>query len=170
MPSGQWRNHSKLKDLFHPESPDNLQVLLHDGDPALTGRKPELLWVRVMDVEGSLFRAQVLDRPRQLMRVREGSLVRFMVPQGGRHPLQVRPGYWKERDQWVIEPCLGCGLTELLEAPNILAHHLCKVKEESLSCFEVVCAVCGEIQRVSRLIQSSEPEVERGWWLFGKRT
>ena len=48
-----WRSHPKLRGRFHPESPDDVQVLVHDGGPRITDRLPETVWVTVTGCEDS---------------------------------------------------------------------------------------------------------------------
>ncbi len=43
-----WRGHPLLKGRFHPEYPDDLQVLIYDGGPRLSKHPPEVVWVRVV--------------------------------------------------------------------------------------------------------------------------
>ncbi len=43
----EWRNHPTLESRFHPEHPDDLEVLVHDGGPRMTDCRPELVWVTV---------------------------------------------------------------------------------------------------------------------------
>ncbi len=44
MPN-DWREHPKLKGRFHPDHPDDLQVIAHDGGARITGNAPEAVWV-----------------------------------------------------------------------------------------------------------------------------
>ncbi len=39
-----WRSDPLLEGRFHPEYPDDLQVIVHDGGPRLTKNAPELMW------------------------------------------------------------------------------------------------------------------------------
>ncbi|MCA8995839.1 MAG: DUF2314 domain-containing protein, partial [Planctomycetaceae bacterium] len=89
-PSGEWRHHPRLRGRFHPEFPDDLQVIVHDGGPRLSPNPAELVWVRVVHQEGELFRGEVLNQPHKLKSVRHGDEVLFIVPASGEHPLQVR--------------------------------------------------------------------------------
>jgi hypothetical protein len=52
--STPWRGDPDLVGRFHPEYPDNLQVVVHDGEPRRTGRGTEACWVRVTGVHGTL--------------------------------------------------------------------------------------------------------------------
>jgi hypothetical protein len=50
-PDAAWRKDPDLKGRFHDSYPDDLQVLVHDGEPRRTSRQPELCWVRVVAAE-----------------------------------------------------------------------------------------------------------------------
>jgi len=49
-----WRTHPKLKRRFLPEHPDDLQVIVHDGGPRITDRRPEAVWVTVNGCDGDI--------------------------------------------------------------------------------------------------------------------
>ncbi len=78
-----WREHPKLRGRFHPDCPDDLQVIVHDGHPAISRRSPEVVWVRVTGAEGATFTGVVLNRPVQLRSVGEGAEILFIIPGGG---------------------------------------------------------------------------------------
>lgn len=143
-----WRDDSRLRGKFHPEYPDSLQVLIHDGGPRFTDRRPELVWVRVTGIEGDAFTGEVLNQPQQLVGVHERSIIRFLVPASGPHPLMVSEKYLRERGNWVIQPCQGCGLSELFDAPSDLIQ---KVFPDAppgaiIETFTAFCGVCGGVQ------------------------
>jgi len=106
--SGEWTNHPRLKGRFHKECPDDLQVIIHDGHPAITNRSAELVWVRVTACAREvsifagrrlpLFRGILLNKPRHLETVSEGNELQFLMPEGGEYPLQVTEKYLEERD------------------------------------------------------------------------
>src|SRR5436309_3534925 len=101
-----WRQHPKLQGRFHPDFPDDLQVIAHDGHPAISGRGAELVWVRVTAAEGDVFKGQVLNKPFQLLNVAEGVAILFIVPEAGEHPLHVTTEYLAQRDSWrLLMPC-----------------------------------------------------------------
>jgi len=62
MPN-ECRNHPKLHSRFHPEYPDDVQVIVHEGGPRITDRRPEVVWVRVIGVERDVFTGEVLNEP-----------------------------------------------------------------------------------------------------------
>jgi hypothetical protein len=117
---GIWRQHPSLRGRFHPECPDDLQVVVHDGGPRMSAHPGELVWVRVTGVEGNVFRGRLLNQPHNLQSVRLGDTIQFLVPTGGKHPLMVTEKYLRERANWSLHPCNKCGLSELFDAPSDL--------------------------------------------------
>ena len=110
-----WRQHPKLQGRFHPEFPDDLQVIAHDGHPRISGHGAELVWVRVSAAEGDVFRGKILNTPVRLTSVAEGTEILFIIPDAGEHPLHVSAQYLAQRGSWrLLMPCQKCGLTELL--------------------------------------------------------
>jgi hypothetical protein len=176
----EWRNHPKLRGRFHPEHPDDVQVVVHDGGPRMTDRRPEAVWVRVVGVEGDVFSGEVLNPPEQLTSVRRGDRIQFLVPASGEHPLMVRPKYLRERSAWVIHPCNKCGLSELFDAPSEL---IAKVfpdlpPGQIPQMFTAFCGQCGGAQvaelatadEVGLTEESGNPSATstKKWWQFWK--
>ncbi|HVK72301.1 MAG TPA: hypothetical protein VM734_03245 [Kofleriaceae bacterium] len=120
-----WRTDPALRGRFHRSFPDDLQVLIHDGEPRRTGTQTELCWLRVVAAEDAAGRTvyvgQLLSKPHQLATVAQGDRLRFLPAPGGRYPLYVTAAYLAERAGWKIEPCSGCGLTETLDPPSVMA-------------------------------------------------
>ena len=148
-----WRRHPRLAGRFHPDFPDDLQIVVHDGGPRLSDRPPELVWARVDEGDGGdLFWGRVLNAPHGLASVAEGDRVRFVVPESGDHPLMVRPEYLAERGDWVIEPCSGCGVSELLDAPSdlVAATFPDLPPGQSPEMFTAFCGLCGGVQVIER--------------------
>jgi hypothetical protein len=174
----EWREHPKLVTRFHPDYPDDLQVIVHDGGPRLTDRHPELVWVRVTKCDGDVFTGRILNQPHQLTSVSEGSEIMFIVPDSGNHPLQVREKYIQERPEWIIHPCDKCGLSELFDAPSDLIRVVFPntPTESVMSMFTTFCGACGGVQLVQHKSYnpddmetvSSEPPTDRRWWQFWK--
>jgi hypothetical protein len=117
-PITPWREDPKLQSRFHPDYPDDLQVLIHDGGLRTTDKQPELVWVRVCDGCSPWYSGTVLNKPLHLLSVHQGSTIHFVVPQGGEDILMVTGQYIQERPDWIIEPCDRCGLTELFDEPS----------------------------------------------------
>lgn len=184
--SGAWRDHPKLRGRFHPEYPDDLQIIVHDGGPRLTDRRPEAVWVRVLAHDAGVFTGEVLNHPEQLLTVKQGDRVQFVVPQSGEYPLMVRPKYLRERAGWVIHPCNQCGLSELMDAPSEL---IAKVFPDlppgaTPAMFTAFCGLCGGAQVVEsaadfapdgELLGAAPPASARAaaapakrWWQFWK--
>jgi hypothetical protein len=174
---GRWRAHPRLSGRFHPDCPDDLQVLVHDGGPRLTDRRPELVWVRVTGWDGDVFAGRVLNKPHQLVTVQGGSAIRFVVPAGGEHPLLVTAKYLHERGDWVVHPCNKCGLSELFDAPSELIRKVFPntPPDAVMSMFSAFCGACGGIQVVRHKSfdpAGAEPASKGGrakrWWQFWK--
>jgi hypothetical protein len=70
-----WRSHPKLKARLLGEQLDELLVVVHDGGPLLTKRRPEVVRVQVTAYEGEVFRGRVLHQPIQLHTVRLGQVL-----------------------------------------------------------------------------------------------
>jgi hypothetical protein len=147
-----WRTHPDLKGRFHPDFPDDVQVVIHDGGPRVTPHKPELVWVRVTDCTGSLFSGRVLNAPTQLTTVHEDQDIQFLLPSGSKYLVMVTSKYLAERDQWIIHPCDKCGFTELFDAPSDLIRVIFpnQPKGAAMEMFTSFCPMCGGVQVVER--------------------
>ena len=170
----EWRNHPKLQGRLHPQNPDDVQIIVHDGGPRMTDHRPEAVWVRVVEVEADVFTGDVLNRPQQLASVRQGDRVRFVVPDSGEHPLMIRPKYLEERERWVIHPCHRCGLAELFDAPSDLIAKVFPTLPAGQvpEMFTAVCGVCGGVQGVesagAMADRVKQPAPPKRWWQFWK--
>ena len=170
----EWRDHPKLRGRFHPEYPDDVQVIVHDGGPRLTNHRPELIWVRITHWDGSLFHGTVLNQPEQLSSVLQGSEIQFLVPDGGEHPLMVTDKYLGERAFWIIQPCDKCGLSELFDAPSDLLRVVFRgaPPDSMMEMFTAFCGACGGVQLVqhrdAQLEEDSLEQQEKKWWKFWK--
>jgi len=141
-----WRVDPDLAGRFHPQSPDDLQVVVHDGEPRRTRRAPESCWVRVQTVDGVLrvpnlapggsfppapeavrwierrvYRGTLLNQPHALTETRKDGDVLFVHAPGIPHPVQVRPDYLQERPRWAFVPCDRCGADQALDPPSVMA-------------------------------------------------
>ncbi len=169
----QWRDHPKLKSRFHPEAPDDLQVLVHDGGPRLTDRAPEAVWVTVTGFDSNgVFTGRVLNQPQLLRSVSEGAEIKFVAP-SGEHLLMVTEKYLSERPAWNIKPCDQCGLDELFDAPSDLMHVIFPniPEDATMDTFTSFCGVC----RGTQIVQNADVEQpgsqtseqpRRKWWQF----
>jgi hypothetical protein len=148
-----WRTDSRLKDRCHPDFPDDIEVIVHDGGPRTTDRSPELVWVTITSVERDVLKGRVLNQPNQLTKVRADDLISFVVPSGGRHPLLVTEQYLRERNDWLIHPCDRCGLTELFDPPSVLmrAAFPAMPADARMEGFTAFCGACGGVQLVTMM-------------------
>jgi len=175
-----WRDHPKLRGRFHPDAPDDVQILVHDGGPRLTDLSPEAVWATVTGCQGNdVFTARVLNQPQQLKRVAQGTEIKFIAPPG-EHLLMVTDKYLRERPNWTIQPCDKCGLDELFDAPSDLMRVIFPNMPEGaiMGAFTSFCGVCGGIQIVQDKDaeftdeesgeQSVGQQENRKWWQFWK--
>lgn len=58
MDNKPWRTDPALSGRFHPDYPDDLQVIVHDGGPRFTEKPPELIWVTVTAKDEKAFRGK----------------------------------------------------------------------------------------------------------------
>ena len=171
--AGEWREHAMLKGRFRSDCPDDLQVIVHDGGPRITRNRPELVWVSMTGMDGEVFRGRVLNQPYKLKSVRQGSEIRFLVPQGAEHPIMVTDKYLRERGAWTIHPCRKCGLSELFDAPSDLVRVVFPntPPDARMTMFTAFCPLCGGVQGVEARGSPAEqspaaPPPKRPWWKF----
>ncbi len=146
--SETWLHHPRLRHHFHSRRPSELRVLLHDGGRSLTGRPPELAWVRVTGRHGQVFEGRVLDAPERVRGTRAGDAILFLAPHRAPHPIQTDRAYLRERRQWLIEPCVRCGLNELFDAPSRLLERSAQREENRRVGFSTPCPLCPGRMRV----------------------
>ena len=169
-----WRNHPQLKGRFHKDYPDDVQVIVHDGGPRFTDKAPELVWVRVTGVQTNTFTGRVLNQPVGLKSVQQGSEIQFIMPHGSKYPILVTQKYLSERDDWVIQPCDKCGLSELFDAPSDLAKLALSsaADAESIEAFTTHCPIDDGVMVVahkdSEIAQSMTQQSKKQWWQFWK--
>jgi hypothetical protein len=141
-----WRNDPDLQGKLHPQHPDDVQVIVHDGEPRRTQKSPEACWVRITGTDGvlrspiaqrgatsaptpasvqwierTIYTGQFLNQPHALSSVREGASIRFVHAPGIPNPLMITPGYESERPRWAVTPCDRCGADQLLDPMSVMA-------------------------------------------------
>ena len=171
----EWQKHPKLKDRFHPGYPDDVQVLIHEGGLRLAEHRPELVWVRITAYAGSVYTGTVLNQPRQLASIPEGTAINFLVPDLGEYPIMVTEKYLQERSDWIVHPCDQCALTELFDAPSELMRVVFpNTPEDSIiEMFTAFCGACGGVQVVQHKDLEMKDhlqleEANKKWWQFWK--
>ena len=172
--SHEWHDHPSLQGRFHPEHPDDVEVLVHDGGPRPTEQRPELVWVRITGLDGDVFTGDVLNQPQQLTLVCRGMSINFIA--AGPHLLQVRETYLQERDDWTIHARDRCGLSALFDAPSQLMRKVFPSlpKGATMEMFTAFCGACGGAQVVEHKKKSEEdrtrevPASKKKWWQFWK--
>lgn len=143
-----WRTHPQLRGRFLPEHQDDLQVIVHDGGPRMTDKRPEAVWVTVTGCDSDVFAGRVLNQPTQLRTVLQGQQIQFIMPAGSEHPVLVTDKYVRERPSWTIHPCRTCGFSELFDAPSDLMRVVFPniPAGEMMETFTNLCPLCGGVQ------------------------
>lgn len=166
-----WRTDPHLAGKFHPQFPDDIQVLVHDGDPRRMRRGPELCWVRVQRIDRAptrpvtgahglekshfVYVGELLNGPHTLESVKKGDRIKLLSVAGMPHPLHVNDDYLRERLEWQITPCDKCGASECFDPPSVMA----RVRfpdapaDSEIQAFTSFCANpnCGGVQALKRL-------------------
>lgn len=171
-----WRLDPELRRHLHQQFPDDIRVLVHDGEPRRTGVRGEACWVRIRGFQGYLrryvvlnpqgsslspdefdarygnpigiFSGVLLSEPFKLTTVRKGDVVHFIpCPEIGL-PLHVTPQYIEECPTWEVQPCNKCGLADALDPPSVM--HQTRFPQTPpgaiSNMFTAFCANCGGMQ------------------------
>ncbi len=167
-PESPWHRDPLLAGKFHTQFPDDIQALVHDGDPRRTRRGPELCWVRILKIDRAptrrltvaeiepsrhVYVAELLNQPHTLTSVNKGDRLKVISVHGLEHALHVTDEYLREREQWSITPCDRCGMTECFDPPSVMA----KVRfpdappDAQVEAFTSFCSKCGGIQQLERI-------------------
>ncbi len=134
-PESAWHRDPLLAGQFHANHPDDIQTLVHDGDPRRTRRGPELCWVRMLRVDRAptrrvtadfepsrhVYIAELLNQPHTLQSVKRGDRLKVISVHGLPNPLHVTDEYLGEREHWKITPCDKCGCSEGFDPPSVMA-------------------------------------------------
>ena len=148
-----WREDPLLKGRFHPDYPDDIQVIIHDGGPRFTESTPELVWVRVVAQVQPAYRGRLLNQPTNLRSVKMGDEFLFLpLAIANLHPIQVSEKYLRERGKWEIKPCPKCGMKELFDAPSDLMGKVfpnLKLGDE-VEVFTSFCPICRGVQVIHK--------------------
>lgn len=168
-PQSAWHRDPLLDGKFHNQYPDDIQALVHDGDPRRTRRGPELCWVRMQRIERAptrqvgasasaiepsrhVYVAELLNQPHTLTTVHRGDRIKVISVHGLPHPLHVTEDYLREREQWTITPCDKCGASECFDPPSVMAavRFPDAPADSIIEAFTSFCSHCGGIQQLRR--------------------
>ena len=162
-----WHRDPLLEDKFSANHPDDIQVLVHDGDPRRTRRGPELIWVRILRIDRAptrrvaadfepsrhVYIGELLNQPHTLQSVKRGDRIKLISVHGLDHPLMVSDDYLREREAWEITPCDKCGASECFDPPSVMAavRFPDAPRGAEIQKFTSFCPHCGGIQTLSQL-------------------
>ncbi len=189
--STRWRDDPDLAGRFHPNHPDDLQVVVHDGEPRRTKHALEACWVRATHVHGTMrcpiapenarppldatcveqrertvYAGTLVNQPHGLTTVREGDTIRFVHVPGIPHPLMVTEAYLQERQQWAFTPCSGCGADQGLDPPTVMARTRFPDAPPGSApiAFTAICSCGGTM--VLATVESPPKAAKNPWWKF----
>jgi hypothetical protein len=165
-PDAPWHKDPLLADKFSDKAPDDIQTLVHDGDPRRMRRGPELCWVRILRVDRAptrqvvadyepsrhVYIGELLNQPHTLTSVKKGDRIKLISVHGLPHPLYVTDDYLREREDWKITPCDRCGASECFDPPSVMARVRFPdaPKDQVITSFTSFCSHCGGIQQLTR--------------------
>jgi hypothetical protein len=157
-----WHDDSDLKGRFHPQYPDDLQVLVHEGSFRFTDTKPEVMWLHILKrltwnhkSAGNMYAylGTVLNQPHQLKTVKLNDQILFVAKQGYKLPIRVTREYMDERVLFDVTPCDKCGLPELFDPILALSQKSFPTMNEEpheTIAFTSFCPLCGGLMLVNR--------------------
>ena len=146
-----WRTDPAFAGRFHPDFPDDLQVIVHEGGPRLTKATPELVWVHVTGKQEEAYEGTLLNQPQQLPKLNIDDSILFLPTNANNPPVMVTEKYLTERKQWHLVPCDKCGMPELFDAPSDLQAKVFPnlPPDSKVETFTSFCPICGGVQVVS---------------------
>jgi hypothetical protein len=144
-----WRSDPIMLGAAHESFIDDVQVIVHDGEPRRTSRQLEHCWVRVLsakqmaprtvifneaaakmdaaafDVKYSgtrfVYTGRLISQPTQLTTIKAGDELTFVSAEGVNKPVRVTEKYIQECARWHFQPCSKCGMVETLDPPSVMA-------------------------------------------------
>ncbi len=191
MVKAAWRDDPDLAGRFHSRYPDDLQVIVHVGEPRRSGCALEACWVRVIQgiakyrfpilpaggrapfdpstlrwIERTVYRGTLLNQPQPRMGIQKGEDLLFLHAAGLPHPLLVRRAYLEERVQWALIPCDACGADQCLDPPTVMARTRfpnSPVGAEPIA-FSAFCPCGGTMMLVKMAGEASVEGKGKAWW------
>ena len=175
-----WRNNPIFKGKFHPEYPDDLQVLIHAGNPRFSGKRPEAVWVRITRNQDTVYFGNILNKPQFLDNLHQGDEISFLKVESAPFPFLISPNYVDDRKKWVISPCDKCGFAEMFEPPSKKVESFMKenqITEENVPIMMTTfCPLCGGAQILGKIGTEAETKLrdfklvaKKRWWMFWKK-
>lgn len=164
-----WRSDPNLKRHFHPQYPDDIQLLVHEGSFRFTSAKPERMWATVLegieitDLEGKpirAYKAKLINQPFNLKTLQMGSEILFVPSTTFQLPIRVTQEYLNDRKTFDIKPCDRCGLSELFDPvqqlialtfPDMKTHVEEHPEHAQGIMFSSICPFCGGVMLVSHI-------------------
>ncbi len=165
-----WRVNPKLKDKFHPEYPDDIEAIVHEGF-RVSDSKPEQMWIRVQEFDGSIFKAILLNQPFQLKNLKQGDKCLFILEPKLGVLVRVTTEYLNDIKMWEITPCDKCSNSTLFDPPSRIMHAAFPGLPEGATTegFTTFCPFCGGVIIVKNVgLQVNKKVKKKRWYEFWK--
>lgn len=149
-----WRNDTDIKSNFiYEDYPDDLPVIVYDENYKTSKTQLENIWVRTIGVYEDYYLGRIMNKPTQLVTLKENEIIIFKIKNGTQTPTMVTDNYLIERENWKITPCDKCGFTELFDSPSELFKIMFERNEsdDEIVSFSTFCNLCGGVQIIESI-------------------
>jgi hypothetical protein len=122
-----WREDPDFVGRFHPEYPDDLQVVVHEGSWRFTKIQPELMWATLTSrlewthqdgKVGYVYKGVLINQPHQLTTLKLGDEILLRARKGYPYAVRMTHQTAMELDYAEITPCTKCGLPFMFDPPT----------------------------------------------------
>lgn len=151
-----WHTDPAMAGRFHPDHPDDVQVLLHEGSFRFTPARPEVMWARLIGratIAGQggrrmgAYRMELLSQPLELQTLAAHDHILAVCNSSYPYVIRVSETYLTERTDYEVWPCNQCGLPELFDNISALTAYAMggsvAVAEQRVMMFTSACPLCG---------------------------
>ncbi len=148
-----WNSNPELAGRTVKDYPNDIQVIVHEGHPRITGVTPEYIWVTITEYNNGVYSGKLLNKPSNLKTHQLNQIINFVVPANPKLPaLEVSPEYLKEIKNWNVHKCEKCGNDQLLESPLVFIEKKFpnQPKDAIMESFTYFCFVCGGVMVIEK--------------------
>lgn len=150
-----WHTDPAMAGRFHPDFPDDVQVLLHEGSFRFTPARPEVMWAKLIGhvaITGpqgrriGAYQVQLLSQPFELQSLHLHDQILAVCNNSYPYLIRVSESYLSERTDYEVLPCNQCGLPELFDTiSRLIAYTFAAppTPEADLTMFTSTCPLCG---------------------------
>ena len=158
--SKEWENCAALLGRTHPNYPDDLQVVVHQGGPRFSSLPPEYIWVKIIGYDQGIFKGTIRNKPHNLTDYKLGSEILFHIPSNKScKPVMLTQEVVHESKQWTVVPCTK-GYNEILfDPPSKFVEKIFPNlgADNGPEAFTYFCGICGGVMVVRAKGSGSDP-------------